>query len=66
MSDMGVEASAATAMMGQLESCAMLLPNRFIVNIDSPFSFALTLAVNGTDIPLFFGIVENRDDLIGE
>jgi serine protease inhibitor len=66
MSDMGVEASAATAMVGQSESCAMLPRNSLIVNIDSPFSFALTLVVNGTDIPLFLGIVENRDDLILE
>ncbi len=62
LSNKGVEASAATAMHGVKESARMYQSGP-IININSPFSFALTRSLDGQDYLLFQGQVVNHDVL---
>lgn len=62
MTNKGIEASAATAMHGVKESCRMKREKDGpIIQIDSPFTFALTKTMNGTDYLLFQGQVVNHE-----
>lgn len=63
LSDKGVEASAATALHGVKESARMYQKGP-IININSPFSFALTRSLGGQDYLLFQGQVVNHDVLV--
>lgn len=63
LSDKGVEASAATALRGVKESARMYQSGP-IININSPFSFALTRSLGGQDYLLFQGQVVNHDVLV--
>lgn len=63
LSDKGVEASAATALHGVKESARMYQSGP-IININSPFSFALTRSLGGQDYLLFQGQVVNHDVLV--
>ncbi|MBY0500630.1 MAG: serpin family protein [Alphaproteobacteria bacterium] len=63
LSDKGVEASAATALHGVKESARMYQSGP-IININSPFSFALTRSLGEKDYLLFQGQVVDHDVLL--
>ncbi len=65
MTNKGVEASSATALHGCRESASMY-KNGPIININSPFSFALTRSLDGKDYLLFQGQVVYHDVLVSE
>lgn len=62
MTNKGVEASAATVMACTRESCRMTKQKDGpIIEINSPFTFALTKSINNTPYLLFQGQVINQD-----
>lgn len=60
MTNIGIEASSATAMHGVQESCCCYEEGPKI-NINSPFTFVLTKTMEGKTYPLFHGQVVNHD-----
>ncbi len=65
MTNKGVEASSATALHGCRES-AMMYNDGPIININSPFSFALTRSLAEKDYLLFQGQIVHHDVLVRE
>ena len=65
MSENGLEASAATALVMRKRSCVPSLQiEPLTININSAFSFVLIKTINSIDYPLFSGHINSFNDLI--